>query len=60
MIPTAKNLQQAISHFLISEGMIKCEYKKHSKVCASLKEANEFYRNPPKKTRNKVRPIKTK
>lgn len=63
MIPIVNNIEEAIRHFLNSNGSISC-YKKNEKlVCKTLKDAQEFYTKElkkPKKIRNKVRPIKTK
>ena len=58
MIPTAENLQQAVAHFLNNNGQISCDIKSKSKICKTLKEANEFFSKKVKKVRNKVRPIK--
>ena len=58
MIPVAVNLQEAINHFLYSDGLISCKRRGGEKVmvCKSLKEAQNFFSR--KKLRNKVRPIK--
>ena len=63
MIPIANNIEEAILHFLNSDGHLACYKKSEKQTCKTLKEANEFYINEPskpKKIRNKVRPIKTK
>lgn len=58
MIPIAKKLESAIFHFLQNTCPVSCETKYGSKMCKTLKQANDFFKNPPKKKRNKVRPIK--
>ena len=58
MIPIAENLKEAIIYFLNNNGQISCENKKATKICGSLKDANEFFNKRIKKVRNKVRPIK--
>ena len=60
MIPIAKTLQEAINHFLNNNGQVSCENKKTTKICSSLKEANEFFSKRIKKVRNKIRPINFK
>ena len=60
MIPCAKNLQEAVNHFLNNNSPISCQNRKAEKICKTLEEAEMFYAKRPKKTRNKVRPIKTK
>lgn len=57
MIPIAKTLQEAINHFLNSDGQICCYSKYGDKICKTLKECDLFFKNKPKKKRNKVRPI---
>jgi len=60
MIPIANNLEEAIKHFLNSNGLIACYKGENSIHASTLKEANDFYNktHQPKKVRNKVRPIK--
>ena len=63
MIPIANNIEEAILHFLNSDGSLACYKKSEKQTCKTLKEAQEFYSQEPKKTkkiRYKVRPIKTK
>jgi len=58
MIPIANNIEEAIRHFLNNNGPIVCDRKKETKICASLKEANDYFSRHIPKIRNKVRPIK--
>jgi len=59
-ISEANKIEQAIYFFMNYENkLLSCKSKYGSVICENLKQANEFFKNPPKKKRNKVRPIKT-
>jgi hypothetical protein len=58
MISIANTLEEAIKHFCYNNSPICCINKKRELTCHSLKESFDFFKNKPKKIRNKVRPMK--
>ena len=59
-ISQAKKIEEAVYFYMNYENKIlSCKSKYGSAICENLKQANDFFKNPPNKKRNKVRPIKT-